>query len=114
MPLCAIAVTVGHIFPVQLRWHGGKGVAAAIGALAMLDVVVLAVIAASFCVTRLTLRLTMPAGMLAFLCGSAFALVFRQPGIGFATLTLTALLLFTHLGVDFWRAPFRDSNTRDR
>lgn len=31
--LCALAVVIGHIWPLQLRGRGGKGLASAIGAL---------------------------------------------------------------------------------
>jgi acyl phosphate:glycerol-3-phosphate acyltransferase len=33
----AIAVVAGHIFPAQLRFRGGRGLATALGALAVLD-----------------------------------------------------------------------------
>jgi glycerol-3-phosphate acyltransferase PlsY len=35
-PAAAVAVLVGHMFPVFLKFHGGKGVAAALGAFAAL------------------------------------------------------------------------------
>jgi len=39
----AIAVIVGHIFPVWLRFHGGKGVATGVGVFLMLTPVAVAV-----------------------------------------------------------------------
>ena len=91
-PLCAIAVTAGHVFPAQHQWRGGKGIATAIGAIAILDIVVLGVITASFGVMWLVMRHVVPAGMLAFMCGAFFALMFRPPGIGCAVLVLSMLL----------------------
>jgi glycerol-3-phosphate acyltransferase PlsY len=111
-PLCAVAATLGHVFPAQLGWHGGRGVASAIGALAMLDIAVLAVIGVAFAVARPLLRRTVPAGLLAFACGAAFALLFRPPAVGFATLTLTALLCFTHRGAVFAREPTSGVDSR--
>ena len=35
--LCAVSVVAGHIWPVQLKFHGGRGVAAAMGALIVFD-----------------------------------------------------------------------------
>ncbi len=35
--LAMLAVVIGHIWPVQLRFHGGKGMATSLGALLMYD-----------------------------------------------------------------------------
>ena len=35
--LAMVAVTAGHIWPVQLRFHGGKGMATSLGALLVFD-----------------------------------------------------------------------------
>lgn len=40
--LCALIAVIGHMFPVWLRFHGGKGVATAAGAFLALDPIALA------------------------------------------------------------------------
>jgi glycerol-3-phosphate acyltransferase PlsY len=56
MAAAAVAVLIGHMFPVFLRFRGGKGVAAALGAFSALSpsavLVVLAVFVAVVAVTR--------------------------------------------------------------
>jgi acyl phosphate:glycerol-3-phosphate acyltransferase len=37
LTLALVSVVVGHIWPVQLRFHGGKGVAASLGGLLVFD-----------------------------------------------------------------------------
>jgi glycerol-3-phosphate acyltransferase PlsY len=53
----ALAVVVGHAFPPWLRFHGGKGVAAAAGVLLALAPAALAVAAAVFVVVVATSRI---------------------------------------------------------
>jgi glycerol-3-phosphate acyltransferase PlsY len=107
-PLCAVAATLGHVYPAQLGWRGGKGVATAIGGLAALDTAVLGVTAAAFAVARPMLGRTLAAGMVAFVAGAVVSLVFRPADVGFATLMLAGLLCFTHLG------PSRRGDAADR
>ncbi len=93
---CAIAAALGHVFPAQLDWRGGKGVATAIGGLAGLDMLVLTVATVAFVVLRLARARTTPAGLLALVCAATFALAFRPMTIGLAVLALVVLLTFTH------------------
>ncbi len=64
--LALVAVVAGHIWPVQLRCHGGKGVATCLGALLMYDYQMLVVFACLFAGPFLFLRRTMLPGLIAF------------------------------------------------
>lgn len=69
--LAMIAVTAGHIWPFQLGFRGGKGVATGIGAMMVLDwqvgLVLLVVTGIAFAITR---RFT-PSGLIAVLLAPA-------------------------------------------
>jgi glycerol-3-phosphate acyltransferase PlsY len=110
-PLCAVGVTLGHIFPAQLGWRGGKGVASAIGALAMLDLQVLVLAAGAFAFARAAGQHTMPAATLACTVAAASALVFTPAPIGLAVLALAVLLVFSHARTLPLPLPSQESRT---
>ena len=99
MAAAGAAAIVGHIYPVWLRFHGGKGVAVAAGVFAVLAPVAAAVAAAVFLVTVWATRLvslgsivatvTLPSA--AWLAGSPRAVVIAAAGA-------CALILFRHRG----------------
>jgi glycerol-3-phosphate acyltransferase PlsY len=97
--LAAAAAIVGHIYPVWLRFHGGKGVAVAAGVFAMLMPIATLAAALLFSVIVLATRYVSLASIAAtlalppaaWLTGEPRAVVVASAGTG-------ALILFRHRG----------------
>jgi glycerol-3-phosphate acyltransferase PlsY len=91
-PFAAAGAMIGHLYPVWLRFRGGKGVATLLGVLIPLLPIAAAVYAATWILLLLTLRISSAAGMTAaatapvtaFLLHSTLFLML----LGFAVLVL--------------------------
>lgn len=95
--LALLAVVTGHIWPAQLRFRGGKGVATSLGALCFYDwrlaLVYLAVFVGGLAVLR---KSTLP-GMFAFLCLPPAAFWLHRNALECSALSsLAVLILFAH------------------
>jgi glycerol-3-phosphate acyltransferase PlsY len=110
--LSLLAVVIGHVWPVQLGFRGGKGAATSLGALAMYDFHLLLAFGILFALFLATLRRFTLAGLFAFACLPLAALYLApEPGRAIIISLLTVIVLLAHrknlLG-EFSSRPFRE------
>ena len=95
--LALLAVVAGHIWPLQLRFHGGKGVATSLGALLVYDWRLIVVYVAVFACGLIIARKTILPGLFAFVCVPAAGFWLHRDGFELAALSLLAgMILFAH------------------
>jgi len=92
-----VAAFLGHVFPVTLRFAGGKGVATALGVLATLTPLAAAAAAAVFLLVALTYRYVSLASVLgAFTAPLAAAALGEPPAVVAAALAMSVLIVVRH------------------
>jgi len=95
--IALLAVVCGHIWPAQLRFRGGKGVATTLGGLLLLDWRLAVTYAACFGVLFLAVRRTVLPGLFAFVCLPFAAHGFEHDSVYTAFVgLLSVLVLFAH------------------
>jgi len=97
--LALMAVVAGHVWPAQLRFHGGKGIATSLGGLLIYDYRLALIFAVFFSGAFATLRKTVLPGLIAFAClplASIYLYWDPDPGRVVAISGLAALILLTH------------------
>jgi glycerol-3-phosphate acyltransferase PlsY len=100
LALAALFAVLGHMFPVWLKFHGGKGVATALGAFALLAPKAVLIAAGFFIVVVLISRYVSLGSMVAvavFPFAAGIIGQFYLPSGGLAMISLASLLiLFKH------------------
>jgi acyl phosphate:glycerol-3-phosphate acyltransferase len=92
----AIGALVGHIFPVWLRFRGGKGVATYIGALAGLNWPLALLFALVWLLAALIWRMSSLAALLASVTVAAGSVVLVPGRLTIAVFILSAVIFITH------------------
>ncbi len=97
MALATLAVVVGHIWPAQLRFRGGKGVAASFAALLMFDYRVALTMLVLFLAGFVVMRKTLFPAMFVYACLPLADWWFNRDGLTATLMTvLAAIILFAH------------------
>src|SRR5499427_10432501 len=96
---CALAVFLGHLFPVFLRFNGGKGVATAEGVLLAIDPWLGAAAAAAWLVVAIASRYASLASIVAGVVAPACAFFMSvQASVVLALALIGALIVWRHKG----------------
>ena len=97
--LVALAVFLGHLYPVFFRFQGGKGVATALGILLALDPWLGAATLATWVVVAALFRYSSLAAIVAAVCAPIYHSLFWDPDITtLAIAVMSLLLIWRHRG----------------
>ena len=95
--LAMLAVVCGHIWPIQLRFRGGKGVATLMGALLVFDYRIALTLSVLFLTGFVLTRKTLLPSMFTFVCLPLVGCFFGHSHFAIALLAvLSAVILFAH------------------
>jgi glycerol-3-phosphate acyltransferase PlsY len=89
----ALAVFLGHLFPVFLRFHGGKGVATALGVLLGFNPWMGLAAAATWLIVAAVSRISSLSALAAAMLAPVYALYFLGPGASATVVFMMSLLL---------------------
>ncbi len=96
MPVAALGAILGHLFPVWLRFRGGKGVATTLGTLLALAWPVGLIACAIWLGIALIFRISSAAALAAVAVAPVAALLLRGSSLAVFVLIVAALVWFKH------------------
>jgi glycerol-3-phosphate acyltransferase PlsY len=98
MAIAAVAVVVGHMYPVFFRFAGGKGVATALGSLFGLNVYVAVGAAATWIIMAAFFRISSLSALVAALFAPFFTMILYNPAHPYfiAVAVMSAFLIWRH------------------
>ena len=91
--LALLAVVIGHIWPAQLYFQGGKGLATTIGAMLVFDPRLVLILLGLVLLALILIRRSPPSGLIAVILSPVVAWAMGRPQPVIITLTLLALLI---------------------
>ena len=94
--LTALCAFLGHLFPVWLRFKGGKGVATFLGTMIVLDWRVGLAACATWAVTAALSRISSLSALVAAALSTLWLLVFHDGQMLLLTVALTILIYWKH------------------
>jgi glycerol-3-phosphate acyltransferase PlsY len=90
---CMIAVIVGHNWPIQLRFHGGKGIATSVGALLAYNSYIVLVLIGILLPMLALLRNFTLSGLLAFALAPLVLFLYGSPNVDVAAISFIAIVV---------------------
>lgn len=100
--LVALAVFLGHVFPIFLKFKGGKGVATALGVLLAISLWMGVFVLFTWLLVAVVFRYSSLAALVAAIAAPIFAMLVKQhgeylrPELVFATAIMSMLLIWRH------------------
>jgi glycerol-3-phosphate acyltransferase PlsY len=94
--VAALAAMLGHLFPVWLRFRGGKGVATFLGALLALDWRAGALACATWLLVAATLRFSSLAALSAAFFAPLYLWLLGEPGLALFAVVVALMVFATH------------------
>lgn len=94
--MAGVAAFIGHVYPVWLKFRGGKGVATMLGVTLALNWVLGLVFAVVWLAALAATRISSVSGMAAAISVPIAASLIGQMGLGYALLALAMIILWKH------------------